>query len=87
MVYTQTSGYISGSTWIIVEDYEPEHIEETLTNVLPYWYATEDEALDALHDIARDLMVEIDHDTRKFLAPPQEGIFRDTYYIMELDRG
>lgn len=87
MVYTQTSGYISGPMWIIVEDYEPEHIEETLTNVLPYWYPTEYEALEALHDIARDLMVEIDSDTSKFLAPPQEGIYRDTYYIMELDRG
>jgi hypothetical protein len=73
--------------YIIVEDYEPEHIEETLTRPLPYWYPTEDEALSALHDIARDLMVDMPYGERKFLAPPESGIFRDTYYIMELNRG
>lgn len=89
MAYADMSngGQIEGAAWIIIEEYEPEHIEETLTNILPFWYPTEEEALDALHDIARDLMVEIEPDTRKFLAPPQEGIYRDTYYIMELDRG
>lgn len=72
--------------WIIVEEYEPEHIEETLTNVLPYWYASESEALDALHDIAGDLMVNMPYGERMFLAPPEHGIYRDTYYIKELDR-
>lgn len=75
------------STWIIVEQYEPNHIEETLTNVLPYWYEDEEAALMALREIARDLMVDEELVTYKFEAPPQEGIYRDTYYIMELDRG
>jgi len=77
----------NGPAWIIVEEYEPDHIEETLTRVLPYWYATEEEALEALHAIARDLLVDLEGHERKFLAPPEDGIFRDTYYIMELDRG
>jgi hypothetical protein len=77
----------NGPTWIIVEEYEPLDHEDTLTNVLRQWYATEAEALEALHAIARDLLVEVEGHERKFLAPPEDGIFRDTYYIMELDRG
>jgi len=87
MVFLDSSGVVMGSAWVIVEDYEPEHIEETLKRVLPYWYATEDEALSALHDIAKDLMVDMPYGEATFLAPPEHGIFRDTYYIMELDRG
>ena len=77
----------NGPTWIIVEEYEPLDHDDTLTNVLPQWYAEESEALEALHAIARDLLVDLEGHERKFLAPPEDGIFRDTYYIMELDRG
>lgn len=72
--------------WIIVEEYEPNHIEETLTNVLPYHYESYQEALDALHAIGDDLMVEHDGSNR-MAVPPERGIYRDTYYIMELARG
>jgi hypothetical protein len=77
----------SGSAWIIVEEYEPLDHDDTLTNVLAQWYVSETEALEALHAIARDLLVDLEGHERKFLAPPEDGIFRDTYYIMELDRG
>lgn len=89
MAYADMSnnGQIEGPAWVIVEDYEPNHIEETLTRILPYWYSNETDAIDALHEIANDLMVELDYGDRKFAAPPEAGIYRDTYYIMELDRG
>ena len=87
MAFACTDGAVDGSAWIIVEEYEPDHIEETLTRVLPYWYVTEEEALETLHAIARDLLVGLEGHERKFLAPPEDGIYRDTYYIMELDRG
>jgi len=73
--------------FIIIEDYEPEHIEETLKHVLPYYYSEYQAALDALHEIARDLGVTVEPDDWSFAAPPESGIYRDSYYIMELDRG
>lgn len=75
--------------WIIVEEYEPDHIEETLTNVLPYWYETRQDACEAIRGIARDLSVHVEPDVlpSKILVPPERGIRRDTYQIMELQRG
>lgn len=87
MAYTGMDDNLHGSAWIIVEEYETLDHEDVLTNLLPYWYAEESEALEALHAIARDLLVDLEGHERKFLAPPEDGIFRDTYYIMELDRG
>lgn len=73
--------------WIIIEEYEPNDHDDTLTNILPEYYETEVEAFDALYDLAVKMNVDMEYGYHKFLAPPAEGIFRDTYYITELNRG
>lgn len=73
--------------WIIVQEYKPLDSDFELENILPYWYGSEDAALEALHEIARDLDVKTFGHEWSVRVPPEDGIEWDSYYIMELDRG
>jgi hypothetical protein len=77
------------SVYIITNEWASEDSREDMSEVVDgKWFATENEAWDALKDIADSFGLELDIEETSFDVPKGQaiGLVHDTYYIQELTK-